>query len=98
MYHSLVLMFKVRRDRKPTYLFEKIGAQLGRNTRQEVGRVSSHVLKDSRKFETGTAKKSFIPRTIEDWNNLPNYLREIDKIRNFKIRLKIWIKDTVPIK
>ena len=82
-------MYKVKEDKKPQYLYEKIGTQIGRNTRLEADRISSNLLKEDRNFETATAERSFVPRTIEDWNKLPNYLRVMDKLKLFKIKPKI---------
>ena len=62
-YHSLVLMFKVKKDKRPHYLYEKIGATAGRSTRQEEERLAHHMLKDEQGFETATALKSYVPRT-----------------------------------
>ena len=98
MFHSLVLLFKTKMDKRPAYIYEQIGVLPGRNTRQEADRVGSHLLKDIRNLETGTAKKTFIPRTIDDWNALPISLREIKSLRLFKIKLKNWIKETSKFK
>ena len=97
-YHSLVLMFKVKKDKRPHYIYEKIGATAGRSTRQEEERLANHILKDERGFETATALKSYVPRTIGDWNNLPDYLRKMDNLKLFKPKLKLWIKENVPVK
>ena len=40
---------------------------------------------NERGFETATALKSYVPRTIVDWNNLPDYLRKMDNIKLFKL-------------
>ena len=53
---------------------------------------------DKRSFKIDTAKKGFITRTINDWNNLPRHLREIPNLKQFKFKLKSWVKDNIPIK
>ena len=85
-------------DKKPVYLYEHIGDQPGRNTRQEADRVGVHLLRDTRNFETGTAKKTFIPRTIQDWNNLPTTLRTQTSLKLFKKQLRLWTRKNIPIK
>ena len=98
MYHSLVLMFKTKMDKKPKYIYEHSGDNPGRHTRQEQDRVGSNLLKDVRNLKTGTAKKSFIPRTVQDWNNLPVNLREARTLVLFKKELRAWISSSIPIK
>ena len=56
------------------------------------------MLKDERGFEMAMALKSYVPRTIGDWNNLPDYLRKMDNLKLFKPKLKLWIKENVPVK
>ena len=97
-FHSLVLLFKVKTDKKPVYIHDHIGNQSGRNTRQEVDRVSANILKDARNLESGTARKSFIPRTVDDWNELPDDIRAAVSQQVFKIRLRTWVQENVPIK
>ena len=47
-YHSLVLMlmFNIKKDKKPEYLYDRIGAKPGR--RQEEDRIALNMLKDDR--------------------------------------------------
>ena len=98
VYHSLVLMYKVKVDKKPEYIYKHIGDKQGRNTRQEADRVGSNILRDVRNMEKETAKKTFIPRTIEDWNSLPTQLREISTLASFKKELKLWIRESIPVR
>ena len=85
-------------DKKPVYIHDHIGNQSGRNTRQEVDRVSANILKDARNLESGTARKSFIPRTVDDWNELPDDIRAAVSQQVFKIILRKWVQENVPIK
>ena len=98
MYHSLVLMFKTKMDKKPKYIYEHIGATPGRHTRQEQDRVGSTLIRDVRNLKTGTANKSFIPRTVQDWNNLPVNLIEARSLVLFKKELRAWVSSSIPIK
>ena len=98
MYHSLVLIYKVKMDKKPDYIYQHIGDMQGRNTRQEAERVGNNLLRDVRNMEKETAKRTFIPRTIEDWNSLPVRLREINSITLFKKELKQWIRESIPVR
>ena len=51
-YQSLVLMFKIKSDKKPVYLYDRIGAKPGRVTRQEEDRITLNFLKEDIDFET----------------------------------------------
>ena len=97
-YHSLVLMFKVRADKKPIYIYKRIGDNPSSNTRQETQRTNSRLLKDFRGLKSETARKTFIPRTVAQWNGLPSELRMIDDLPAFKLQLKTWIWRNVPCK
>ena len=97
-FHSLVLLFKVKTDKKPVYIFNHIGTQAGRNTRQEADRISANFLKDARNLETGTARKTFIPRTVDDWNELPDEIRAAVSQQVFKRKLRTWLQGNVPLK
>ena len=97
LYYSLFLLFKTKMDKKPVYIYEHIGDQPGRNTQQEADRVGDHILRDIRNFETGTAKKTFIPHAVQDWNNLPTSLREQISLVLFKKKLRAWMLQNIPI-
>ena len=92
-YHSLVLLFKIKSEKTPKYLYDKISTEFP-NTRQ----APANSLKGTRQFKTVTAQRSFLPRTIQDWNDLPCCLQEITSLLHFKLKLKLWIKENVPIK
>ena len=94
----MVLLFKTKMDKKPVYIYEHIGDQPGGNTRQEADSAGEHNLRDIRNFKTGTAKKTFIPRAVQDWNNLPTSLREETSLVLFKNKLRAWISKNIPIK
>ena len=98
MFHSLVLLFKVKMDRKLSYIYKNIGDQPGRSTRQESSRTENHQLKEIRNLGTETARRTFVPRSIHQWNSLPLNLREVNSIAVFKKSLKLWTKETITIK
>ena len=56
------------------------------------------MIKDTRHFQKGTTKKTFIPRAINDWNSLPANLRQIEDVPRFKKQLRLWIVENVPVK
>ena len=83
-------MFKIQQDKKPVYIYDRISkfSTRLRDRRQ---------IKETRHFKTDTANRSFIPRAINDWNNLPYSLRETTSLRIFKSELKSWIRNNIDI-
>ena len=49
----------------------------------EQRKITLNFLKDDRDFETATAMKSVVPRTVADWNELPHRLRGLEKSTEF---------------
>ena len=40
---------------------------------------------------------SFVPSSIETWNQLPTDIRNSENLLHFKTKLKVWIKRNVDI-
>ena len=92
-YHSLILFHKVLKEKKPTYLYDHIKVRV-----RETRTTDEHTLQEDRRFKTVTASKSFIPRTLKDWNRLPFELRAIEAPRLFKTGLNRYLIDNTPVK
>ena len=90
-YHTLIQVFKIKRDGKPTYLYRKLSAQFDPRTRLAVG----NGIRGTLKIKSEERRKSFIPRAIRTWNSLPVSLRKIDKINEFKKQLNMYVKKNV---
>ena len=71
MYHSLVLLFKIRAEGKPSYLHEKLNKAFNYRTRL----ASTNAIKNEEKVSSDIRKDSFVPRTSNEWNSLPEILR-----------------------
>ena len=93
MYHSLVLVFKIRADGKPCYLHEKFNKSFNYRTRL----ASTNAKKNEDKIGSDIRKDSFVPRSSNEWNCLPENLRNIKNLKKFKLELKTWIKKNVEI-
>ena len=93
VYHKLISIFKIKENRKPVYLSEKISTDFNYQTRQATG--SS--LKVNKTPKSGTAKESFVHSSTVLWNTLPMNLRNTQKLTNFKTGLRSWVKETIPI-
>ena len=84
VYHTLLLVFKIRMFGEPEYLAAFLKAD------NRAGRI---VVPNTR---LSLFKKSFSLRGSENWNALPESLRTCTKIGDFKRGLKKWIFDNIP--
>ena len=83
VYHTLITVFKVRKNNEPEYL----AAKLKNDTR--TGRIFIP------NTDLGLAQKSFIIRGSTNWNDLPQNIRTQPKIGIFKKLAKKWIADNI---
>ena len=90
-YHSMVLVFKIKQERKPTYLHEKLSKVFICSTRL----ASSNAIKKTEKIDSDLRKDSFVPRSSTEWNSLPTKIRNLKELKNFKTELRSWIKKNV---
>ena len=91
IFHSLVLVFKTKQDMKPVYLYNKISTRFNVDTRL----AATNGIREVRKIKTKIGKQSFLPRTIDQWNNLPPDIRTITSLKKFKMKLKLWVKQNL---
>ena len=87
-YHSLVLIFKTRQDRRPVYLYNQVSRSFNRNTRL----AETNGINSQRRINSNLGKMSFLPRSVEQWNKLPPDIRSLSNILKFKAALKSWVK------
>ena len=93
-YFTIIQLHKILNEKKPRYIYEKVApVRPMRNTRN-----TDYLTLELKTCKTSTATKSFIHRSISQWNNLPLAIREIRDKRLFKMRLKDYIKKTLPVK
>ena len=92
-YHSLVLVFKIRDVNKPKYFCDKLKSEFCRETRLATGGG----IRKNQKIKHKTTQQSFIPRTVDIWNKLPQDLRLTPTLPKFKKKLKLWIIRNIPI-
>ena len=89
VFHSLVLIFKAKLEKKPVYLHGQISATFNVKTRLAV----NNGIRETRKIKSTLGKQSFIPRTISQWNSLPWNIRSISSLVHFKTNVKSWVKE-----
>ena len=87
-YHSLVLIFKAKQDRRPVYLYNQVSRSFNMNTRL----AETNGINNQRRINSNLGKMSFLPRTVEQWNQLPPDIRLLSDILKFKAALKSWVK------
>ena len=92
-YHSILQFKKILVEKEPSYIYNKVEVPT-RFTRFSNGQK----YRDSRSFKKTTTLKSFIPRTLSDWNKLPEEIRINDDLPSFKKQLLVHIKDNIPVK
>ena len=87
-YHSLVLIFKAKHDKKPSYMYNQISSDFSMNTRL----AATNGINNQRRINTNLGKQSFLPRTVDQWNKLPPDIRSLNNLLKFKSALHAWVK------
>ena len=84
-YHSLVLAYKIRLEKTPFYFDEKFNTQFCRVTRLATeGGFRKNVTN-----KLTLSQNSFIPRTVDAWNQLPSDIRLPKNVVQFKKVVKV---------
>ena len=92
LFHTMVLTFKIRKDKKPEYLHEKLSCQFHYNTRLAAG----NAIRRTEQIDSDVRWKSFVPRSTREWNLLPVKIQSMNNLKKFKKELRIWILETHP--
>jgi hypothetical protein len=94
-YHRVLLLFKIKQEGKPRYFEGKFTSNsnpLYRTRFQDDGGI-----RKERIYQHDESKSSFVPSSIDIWNNLPVHLRKSENVKVFKTKLKSWVKTSVEI-
>ena len=83
-YHTLITVFKIRRNREPEYLAEFL------NNDNRLGKI---IMPNT---DLGLARKSFVWKGSAAWKSLPQELREFSRIGQFKSGVKNWVTANIP--
>ena len=94
---SLVLLFKILETKAPQYLFLKLSNQVNLPYRMRSTANFRIRLGSDSQAGAGLAKNSYKYRATRAWNNLPMDIRNSANINTFKMKLKKWISENVPI-
>ena len=82
-YHTVILVYKIRKNNQPEHLAELLKRD-SRNNRIMIPR-----------FNLQMTNRSFTVRGADSWNLIPRTIREESKIGTFKKMLKDWVKNNV---
>ena len=90
--NTLVMMKKIMLSRKPKYLADRIlPSQVDRITRSGTSLITI-------KTSLNLRRSSFLYRGMKLYNQLPEPIRKIEKIDNFKEEVHVWVKLNVRVK
>ena len=92
-YHTVLQVFKIKKEKKPDYLFNKMSTEFQHRTRLATG----NGIRELDRLKHEERRKSFIQRGIRSWNDLPVTMRTIHNIGKFKKELKVYVKNQVEI-
>ena len=88
VYHSLIMIYQVKQEKKPSYIYDRISTSFNVATRL----AENNGIKENRKMKTNLGIQSFLPRAINDWNRLPADIRTTSNLIKFKAGVKLWVK------
>ena len=93
VYHSTMLMFKVMMTESPRYLFSMFSSKYHCDTRH----ARSKQVKPTRGSTLDLSEESFRWRAAKIYNELPVSLRQSTSAGSFRVGLKKWIRDNIPV-
>ena len=94
VFHSLVLVWKIKKSEKPYYLNKKFYKNFSYGTRQATS--NCFVVNTTPRCEF--SRKSFVHSSTVLWNTLPTDLRNSSTLQAFKLKLKLWVIQNIQIK
>ena len=92
-YHSTLLVYKVKQSRSPRYLDNMFSWSYQYTTRQ----AESGLIKLKGRPRLDITRNSFRWRAAEQFNSLPEIIRNSTRIFTFKKEAKKWISQNIPI-
>ena len=74
------MVFKIKKDKKPTYFHQKLTKEFNYETRF----ASSDSVKIDQQVKKHLSQQNFLYRFSKQWNELPNELKQEKNVRKFK--------------
>ena len=88
LYHSLILVFKIKLQGKPIYFREHFSASFPYRTRL----ATSMGIRRGDHSQHEVTSSSFVPRTSASWNTLPVSIRNVKTLNQFKKGWKLGLR------
>ena len=88
-FHSVVQIFKTIMTTYPKYIYSKLCSEFPYNTR--LAQSDSVRMGPDFKSKLELTEKSFMNRATVSFNKLPPEIRKIEKLENFKEKLRKWV-------
>ena len=93
-YHSLNQVYKIYRDKKPQYHYNRLfGSNLHDTITRGGTRMTTRV-----DFNLSLARTSFFFQASRLWNLLPPSLKLLPTHETFKKRMRFWVKNMIAVK
>ena len=93
-YHTLISVRKILTSKQPSYLADRMPfSRHGRELRNCGGPFVTIP-----NYKLDVSRAGFIYRGSKLFNSLPRELREEESIGKFKIQVKDWVKQSIPIR
>ena len=91
-YYSISNIFKTRQHGAPKYIHNVISEPFKVKTRM----AKTGGIRVTRQFKSKIGQSSFIPRTVDLWNEIPMEIRMENSHKKFSIKLREWVKLNIP--
>ena len=88
-FHSVVQIYKTTVTTYPKYIYSKLCSEFPYNTR--LAQSDSVRMGPDFKSKLELTEKSFMNRATVSFNKLPPEIRKIEKLENFKEKLRKWV-------
>ena len=93
VYHSVLLVYKVMKTESPAYLHSMFNTKYQYRTRQ----ADSEIIKHMKCPHLTLTSQSFRFQASGHFNGLPNRIRNLESLPQFKLKVKEWIKENIAI-
>ena len=96
-FHTVLLLFKVRKNKKPKCLFEMVVSAENERYGSRSGQIGTLKVAESKVPVQRLNFESFKWRSVRFWNQLPMELRVMEHQENFKNKLKSWVREHIDL-
>ena len=91
VYYDILMVFKIRKDKKPVYLYEKLSNRYAYGTRY----AATNEIRQVQLPKSEITRTAFVNRSITSWNRLPKEVTDNKSDMTFKSSLRSWVKNNI---